>query len=283
MQKESRFIAWVWIAIIFTQGIGLSQTVEEDSSKSRAAKSLISTIADDFLHVVSSPRRMSKSDALRFTSFLALNVALIYGVDAEADEEFALEGHKAYMKPAEALAEVGDLYDRIGTARVIAGLTTTMLAGGIIFKDKKLLNTVGLMIESSIITGVITSLSKGLFGRSRPYTERGAQAFNLFKFSLGREYLSFPSGHSSSAFAMMTVIAKQYDQWWIKYPAYTLAVSVALQRMEARQHWASDVVVGGVIGYCVSSTLVSRHRGKTNNQPLIPYFAANQIGVRIYF
>jgi membrane-associated phospholipid phosphatase len=82
---------------------------------------------------------------------------------------------------------------------------------------------------------------------------------------------------------MMTVIAKQYDQWWIEYPAYTLAVSVALQRMDDRQHWFSDVVMGGAIGYWVSSTLVSRHQGKTKSQPFIPYFAANQIGIRMNF
>ncbi len=282
MRKGARFIPGLLLMVATLQS-PLFPQAGIDSSKTSLIKSLVSTVAGDIGHVASSPFRMSKNDALHFAAFLALNTGLVHGLDAEADEEFALEEHQVYLKPADELADLGHLYDRIGTGRVIAGLTTTMLAGGIIFKDKKLLNTTGLMIESSIITGVITSLSKGFFGRSRPYTERGAQAFNLFKFSLAREYLSFPSGHSSSAFAMMTVIAKQYDQWWIKYPAYTLAVSVALQRMEDRQHWTSDVVVGGAIGYWVASTLVSRHQGKTKSQPIIPYFAANQIGVRMNF
>ena len=60
---------------------------------------------------------------------------------------------------------------------------------------------------------------------------------------------------------MMTVLAKRYDRWWIKFPAYTVAVSVGLQRIDSRNHWGADVVVGGAIGYWVGSTLVNKcHR-----------------------
>ncbi len=283
MMMRPWFMPRIWIALIIVPGVGFSQMVVEDSSQSNPNKSLVSTVADDVWHVASSPFRMSRNDALHFAAFLALNAGLVHVLDATADEEFALKGHQAYLKPAEGLADLGDLYNQIGPGRILAGLTTTMLASGIIFNDQKLLETTRLVIESSIITGFITTSSKGLFGRSRPYTEKGAHDFNFFKFSKAHKYLSFPSGHTSAIFAVTTVIAKQHDRWWIKYPAYTLAISVALQRMHGRQHWTSDVVVGGAIGYWVSNTLVRRHHGKARSQPFIPYFVANQIGVRINF
>lgn len=283
MKRKILFSPWLWIAPIIAPGICFSQDIVKDSSQIDSTTSIVSLVAGDFWHVASSPFRMSKKDALTFAAFLALNTGLVYGIDGAADEEFALEKRHAYLRPAEELADLGDLYDRIGSGKILAGLTATMLAGGLIFKDRKLLTTSRLLIESSILTGFITHSNKFLFGRSRPYTGRGQHDFHPFKFSKANQYHSFPSGHASAVFSMMTVVAKQYDQWWIKYPAYTLAVSVALQRMDDRQHWFSDVVVGGAIGYWVSNTLVNRHKRESRKPSVSPYFLQTRIGVRWVF
>ncbi|MEE9170600.1 MAG: phosphatase PAP2 family protein [bacterium] len=268
--------------LVATQSRGYSQTAE-DRFQTNSPKSFASTIGADVWHVASSPFRMSTKRTLQFVSFTALNIGLMYGFDGEADEEFAIEEPTAYLKPAEAMADFGDLYDRIGSGRILAGLSTAMVAGGLIFKDKKLLETTRLLIESSAITGIITYASKGLFCRARPYTGKGARDFKFFTFSGKVRFRALPSGHASSAFAMMTVIAKQYDQWWIRIPAYTLAVSVALQRMDDRQHWASDVLVGGAIGYLVSSSLVNRYKNKPQGTSVQPYASKNGLGLSLNF
>lgn len=82
---------------------------------------------------------------------------------------------------------------------------------------------------------------------------------------------------------MMTVLAKQYDSWWVKIPAYTLATSVAIQRMESRNHWGSDVLVGGLIGYWVGGTLVNKHKSKLQMLPFEPYITGNGVGLSINF
>ena len=181
------------------------------------------------------------------------------------------------------MVKLGEICDRIGSRNVLIGLSTSTLTAGIIFKDKKLLNTTRLMIESAVIAGGITYIGKGFMGRSRPYTNRGAYDFHPLKFHHQKEYWALPSGHTSSAFSMMTVIAKQYEKWWVQIPAYTLAVSVALQRMESRNHWTSDVIVGGAIGYWVGATLVNHH--KKNSQRILfrPYFSGNRVGINIHF
>jgi membrane-associated phospholipid phosphatase len=91
-----------------------------------------------------------------------------------------------------------------------------------------------------------------------------------------------PSGHVSSAFSIMTVLARQYDSWWIEIPAYAVGVAVAFQRMESRSHWGADVIVGGGIGYWVGSTLVSRYK-QPSRSSISPYFGENRIGLIVEF
>jgi membrane-associated phospholipid phosphatase len=57
-----------------------------------------------------------------------------------------------------------------------------------------------------------------------------------------------PSGHALKAFATMTVVVKRYPHWWVQLPAYSIACGVAVQRIDSRNHWVSDVVLGGTIG-----------------------------------
>jgi membrane-associated phospholipid phosphatase len=270
------------IMLAISSSICISQTAQ-DSSKIIPRNSFISTVAGDISYVASSPFHLSKTEALEFFSFIALNTALVYKADAPIDEELAVEGYHGYLKPAERLADLGYTYDRIGPAPILASITGTMLATGIIFKNRKLLETARLVVESALITGFITHLSKDLFNRSRPYTDRGATDFHLFRFSNAHEFTSFPSGHASNIFSLVTVITKQYPAWWLKVPAYTLAVSVALQRIDDRQHWTSDVVVGGLLGYWVGSRLVNRYQNKSKRISICTYLSGNQIGVRFLF
>jgi hypothetical protein len=98
-----------------------------------------------------------------------------------------------------------------------------------------------------------------------------------------RERRSFPSGHSTSAFAMMTVLAKQYKQWWIAIPAYTFGVSVAMQRIESQQHWSADVLVGSAIGYWVGSALVARNKRQSKSSTVSACIFGNRAGIRVSF
>lgn len=263
---------------------GFSQSMSDSSSARKPVLQLASTIAGDLRHISTAPFRLSKNDVVQLSSFIGLNVAMMYGFDNLADEEFALEGHNTYLKPTKQLVKVGEVYDRIGSIQLGLALSATMLTSGLIFKDKKLMNTSRLLIESLSIASGITWLSKRIVGRSRPYTNSGARVFDPLSFRNSSHGIrAMPSGHATSAFAMMTIIAKQYDQWWIKYPAYTVGLSVALQRMDDRQHWASDVIVGGAVGYWVAKTLVDRHKGKQDRFRIQPYASTNSLGIKINF
>jgi membrane-associated phospholipid phosphatase len=59
---------------------------------------------------------------------------------------------------------------------------------------------------------------------------------------------SFPSGHTTLAFATATTIALEYKKWYITVPAYLWAGSVGYSRMYLGKHYPTDVLAGAAIG-----------------------------------
>ena len=241
------------------------------------------TVSGDVLYVFSSPLRLNQKSGLTILALTVLTTASIAWFDRDLDDDFS-ERDDFFIKPALGLAKIGEGYDWLVSDKYkVASLPVTILAGGLIFKDKKLIQTSRLMVESFLITGTITIIGKGLFGRARPYTDEGPFDFEWFKFNGKQERRSLPSGHVSSAFSIVTVLAKQYDSWWMEIPAYTVGVAVAFQRMESRSHWNADVILGGALGYCVGSTLVNRLKRLAKPTSVNPYILGNRVGLMIEF
>lgn len=287
MNIKNKSIALICLALSLFPVQNFAQ-INYDAKGQNLCNSVAKTVWGDALYVASSPLRMSKQDAFRLSILAAITTGFIASFDAQTTDEFVKPGEDkdrddGLLLVGKGLAKAGYVYDDISPGYFFGGLSASMLVGGLICKDEKLLETTRLMAESFIFTGAITSFSKELFGRSRPYTGRGPHDFNFFKFSTKAEYLSMSSGHTSAIFSMMTVIAKQYDQWWIKIPAYTLGISVALQRIDANKHWTSDVILGGALGYWVGSTLVNRYSNRSQAISFNPYFSPSHIGININF
>lgn len=115
------------------------------------------------------------------------------------------------------------------------------------------------MIAVIIANGLITSKLKHVFGRGRPYLERGAEEWDSFHG--GEDYRSFPSGHGTEAFTIAAVLATHYvDSPWVGRIAYGLAGAVGLSRMKRDQHWLSDVLAGAVVGIGVGRSVASHNR-----------------------
>ncbi len=104
-------------------------------------------------------------------------------------------------------------------------------------------------IEAFTYTAIITAVLKESFGRSRPYREDGPWHYKPFAFTESRR--AFPSGHASLTFAISTVMAHEIDHPLWKTGWYGAAVLVSLARVYHDQHWASDILVGALIGHAV--------------------------------
>ena len=124
--------------------------------------------------------------------------------------------------------------------------------------------------ESVILASGVTSMLKGLLGRSRPYATRDTNPHD-FSFLRGfgknvsgigpdgqilksRDFQSFPSGHTTTAFAAAAAVTSEArrilpQSLWIVAPVmYGGATLVGLSRMYHNNHWASDVILGAAIG-----------------------------------
>jgi membrane-associated phospholipid phosphatase len=76
------------------------------------------------------------------------------------------------------------------------------------------------------------------------------------------ECCSFPSGHSSAAFATASVLERHlgYRGAW---PTFAVAAYVAMSRLHDNRHFLSDVLFGGALGVASGWTVVGRH-GRSN-------------------
>jgi hypothetical protein len=148
----------------------------------------------------------------------------------------------------------GDVYNQFGGGGSFLILGGFYLAG-VIGKDSKAKNVcLDGLAASLIATGMITPVMGTLVGRERPTNDEGAYSFRPFE---GR---SFPSGHSTQAFAVASVIATSYDQFWVKAAAYGLATMTAWERVRRGKHFPTDVVAGAAIGTLVGHSVVHFNR-----------------------
>ena len=104
------------------------------------------------------------------------------------------------------------------------------------------------LLDAQIINGIATQAIKYAAHRRRP--DGGPH--------------SFPSGHTSAAFATASVIQRRYG-WKAGAPLYALGGYIAVSRLQQNQHYLSDVVFGAALGVVAgrASSVHSRKAGLT--------------------
>jgi membrane-associated phospholipid phosphatase len=148
-------------------------------------------------------------------------------------------------------------------------------AYGWIFKNEKMKTTTLLATQAYITSFVIFEAAKFLSGRQRPYyynqdinsnkTLWHGPFYQFKKDADGNKpnsysYTSFPSGHTTLAFAAATVYAMEYsDRPLVKIGAYSAATIIGLSRITENKHWASDVLIGGILGHLIGRQVVNNY------------------------
>jgi membrane-associated phospholipid phosphatase len=139
------------------------------------------------------------------------------------------------------------------------------LTGGLylvgVFSDNAKARETGLLGAEALVDGLV--LFEGLklvTGRERPTVSDGHGHF----FHGGD---SFPSGHAMESFALASVIAHEYrNKKIVPVLAYGLAALVSASRLSGRQHFASDVVVGGAMGWFIGAYVFHTHQNASRSQ-----------------
>jgi len=131
----------------------------------------------------------------------------------------------------EAGAVVGGFPLQIGGAFATYGL-------GRAFKNDCMAAVGGELVQAQFVAQALTYGIKGSVRRSRP--EGGG--------------FSFPSGHTTAAFASATVLQRHFG-WKVGLPAYGAATYVAAQRVQGKRHYLSDVAFGAALGVVAGRTV----------------------------
>ena len=144
---------------------------------------------------------------------------------------FRLLGHPGALAAAGGAWAIGRLADRPGLADV------------------------GLHAGTAIVVGEgVTYVGKLLFGRARPYMDVTDPHDFGFLRGTSYDYQSFPSGHTTAAFAVAAALTTEAgerrpdDQWWIGTALYSAAALTGVSRMYNNEHWASDIAAAAAIG-----------------------------------
>lgn len=110
--------------------------------------------------------------------------------------------------------------------------------------------------EAVLVANVVTGFLKGTLGRARPFVvnDTNPRDFRLGGGFGNADRQSFPSGHTSTAFAAAAAVTSEIRRLhpkalpYVATAMYGGATLVGLSRMYHNKHWASDVALGAAIG-----------------------------------
>lgn len=213
---------------------------------------------------VTGPFNASKKSWIKAGQFALVTGALFFADESIQKQAVKLRNNSGIVRNVSGfVTDFGGLYE---------GYTLASLAAyGFLFKDEKIQTTTLLATQAYITGASVMTIVKYLTGRQRPsyYGTDTIEAEPIFHgpFSpKGRSYngkhisSSFPSGHSTVAFAAATVFAMEYkDKPWVPVLAYSAASLISLSRITENKHWATDVLVGAGLGYLSGRQVVNNY------------------------
>jgi membrane-associated phospholipid phosphatase len=152
------------------------------------------------------------------------------------------------------LVRAGDAFGNIGyvyPALALGSLTGRALG------SKGLEGVSWRALQSTAVAGAAALVLKSAVGRRRPdVAPNTAFSFRPFVFKGN----SFPSGHTTVAFALATSLSGETKDHWTDLLFYSAATLTGYARINDDRHWLSDIVFGAGLGI-VSARLVQRwHR-----------------------
>ncbi len=166
---------------------------------------------------------------------------------------------------------------------------------GIIINDKTAIKTGSNIAEAIISTGIFVQILKRMTGRQSPVasTENGGDwdPFPSIKQYQKDQpaFYSFPSGHLSTATAVLTVIANNYpNDKWIKPVGYPLLAVLGASLIGKGMHWFSDFPLAFLLGYTFGNIIApvkntSVHNDEKSSLTFVPSIGFNDIGIGLRY
>jgi hypothetical protein len=208
---------------------------------------------DETVDFIKQPARWDGNDWLKLG---LIGAGTILVMQADHPVRDAMMKDQSYYKSFP--VEFGKLWGETYSTAIVAG------AFGLhgILTDDKATKKVGFeIIQAALYSGGITSVLKFAFGRARPFMNKGSADYQPFTL-LDDGFHSFPSGHSTLAFALSTVLSRNAQSSALKVLAYLPAALTAFSRVYQDYHWTSDCLLSAVVGFVVATWVVDIHDQK---------------------
>ncbi len=175
---------------------------------------------------------------------LPLGVAT--GVSLATDTEFSkhLSNSPSRLKNANDFSNYG-----IGSMAAAAG---GLYLWGHFTHNDHLRETGFLAIEAALNATADSYALKYAFGRERPLQ-------NNYQGNFWKRDDSFPSEHAAVAWAIAGVIAHEYPSPYVSLVSYGMAAAIGAARIDAKQHFPTDVLIGSTLGWFVAQQVYRRH------------------------
>ena len=265
----------------FEQSTALAAPERKDQPQERGAtENLFSLdfpklLLRDTWYVLSSPVRWDAHDWLTF-SVATLGVGAVAFLDKPVQTQTQRNQNNSTTNLADDIRCFGGV-----CSFAVLGL---FYAGGAYFHDDvaKAVAIDG-AAASLVASGIITPVLKHAVGRSRPNADEGTHHFTPFSNSNA----SFPSGETTQAFAVASVIAAHYDELWVKVSSYGIASLVGMARIYQDAHWTSDALAGALIGTAVGTAIVHYNEKRRKDKKeetgffITPLLARGTAGIAI--
>lgn len=220
-------------------------------------------LGSDLKQEITAPFHFTGKDWKTFGEFALVEGGLFFADEPVQKYALGLRDRNAGVR------DVSKYVTRFGGAYetyVLASLG----AYGFIFKNEKIKTTTFLATQAYLTGGAMESLVKFISGRQRPYfydpKSIDAEPKFLGPLSSGKDIngkrinSSFPSGHTTVAFAAATVFATEYkDRPIVPIISYSAATLIGLSRITENKHWITDVVAGAALGYFTGKQVVNNY------------------------
>ncbi len=232
---------------------------------------------NDGIELVKSPSHFSSKEWIYTGSLVGFTVGSFF-ID-KSIRKIVAKNHNGTMDD---ITEVGHKYGNAGYMIILSGAAYLI---GKIIKNNDISETSRMILETLAYAGIITSVLKVGLGRARPYLDKGP--YDFFNFSFKDGFLSFPSGHATTAFAVSSVLAAKINNVYASIALYGLAGLTMYQRIYSDHHWFSDTFVGAAISTAIGNAIVKLNEcpEKTSKRALmvLPTIQANSMELSLIY
>ncbi len=218
------------------------------------------------LDTISAPKKVGIRPFIVPAAFIG------YGVVAKSDnflnrfdKHIQRQLHTSNPEPSELTEDIL----RYTPAVMVYGLNLAGVKG-----KHNLVDASGIYLLSNVIMGVTVKTTKELTQHTRPD---------------GSDNHSFPSGHSSAAFASAEFLRQEYRDVspWYGYAGYTIAAATGVLRLRNNKHWFGDVVAGAGFGilstkaaYLLYPEVKKLFKGKkSSSYTILPSYHQNRMSL----